>query len=228
MDESVDAAQGLLRACARSSRSARMLAGRSAWVTGLRREQSSDRARRARSSELDDAGRVKFNPLADWSWADVWHYIARTTCPTTRCTTGSSRASAARRARAPSRSARTSAPAAGGGRTRAPRNAACTSHARRSAAVSTIGAAHERPADRSTSCCPSSTTATSTRSRKKRSSSCARPRPRSSGRRCCSPAARILRRAAAGREGVQARRQRVKAACRSRCCTSTPATTSPR
>ena len=23
-----------------------------------------------------DKGRVKFNPLADWSWADVWHYIA--------------------------------------------------------------------------------------------------------------------------------------------------------
>src|SRR5687768_18599901 len=37
-----------------------------------------------------------------------------TRCPTTRCTTSSCRASAARRARAPSPSARTSAPAAGG------------------------------------------------------------------------------------------------------------------
>ena len=27
-------------------------------------------------SERDDDGRTKFNPLADWSWADVWHYIA--------------------------------------------------------------------------------------------------------------------------------------------------------
>ena len=25
---------------------------------------------------LDDNGRTKFNPLADWSWNDVWHYIA--------------------------------------------------------------------------------------------------------------------------------------------------------
>jgi phosphoadenosine phosphosulfate reductase len=27
-------------------------------------------------SEPDAQGRTKFNPLADWSWADVWHYIA--------------------------------------------------------------------------------------------------------------------------------------------------------
>jgi phosphoadenosine phosphosulfate reductase len=53
---------------------ARMLAGRSAWVTGLRREQSDDRAA-VPFEEPDAAGRVKFNPLADWSWADVWHYI---------------------------------------------------------------------------------------------------------------------------------------------------------
>ena len=25
--------------------------------------------------EIDDQGRIKLNPLADWSWADVWHYI---------------------------------------------------------------------------------------------------------------------------------------------------------
>jgi phosphoadenosine phosphosulfate reductase len=54
---------------------ARMLAGRSAWVTGLRREQSSRRAV-VPFSEPDDHGRIKLNPLADWSWADVWHYIA--------------------------------------------------------------------------------------------------------------------------------------------------------
>ena len=40
---------------------------------------------------------------------------APTTCPTTRCTTRASRASAARRAREPSPTARTGAPAAGGG-----------------------------------------------------------------------------------------------------------------
>lgn len=58
---------------------ARMLAGASAWVTGLRREQSDMRAV-VPFSEADpnggERGRIKFNPLADWSWADVWHYIA--------------------------------------------------------------------------------------------------------------------------------------------------------
>jgi phosphoadenosine phosphosulfate reductase len=54
---------------------ARMLAGASAWVTGLRREQSDTRAV-VPFSERDDKGRIKFNPLADWTWADVWHYIA--------------------------------------------------------------------------------------------------------------------------------------------------------
>jgi phosphoadenosine phosphosulfate reductase len=54
---------------------ARMLATRGAWVTGLRREQSAQRGG-VPFSERDAAGRTKFNPLADWSWADVWHYIA--------------------------------------------------------------------------------------------------------------------------------------------------------
>jgi len=54
----------------------RMLKDRSAWVTGMRREQSNDRGA-VEFSELDDKGRTKFNPLADWSWADVWLYIQR-------------------------------------------------------------------------------------------------------------------------------------------------------
>ena len=53
---------------------ARLLAGRAAWVTGLRREQSTERGDVA-FEEIDHDGRVKLNPLADWSWADVWHYI---------------------------------------------------------------------------------------------------------------------------------------------------------
>jgi phosphoadenosine phosphosulfate reductase len=52
----------------------RMLAGRSAWITGLRREQSSNRAE-VPFSEPDGQGRTKLNVLAAWSWADVWHYI---------------------------------------------------------------------------------------------------------------------------------------------------------
>ena len=52
----------------------RMLDKRTAWVTGMRREQSDNRGT-VPFSEQDDKGRTKVNPLADWSWADVWHYI---------------------------------------------------------------------------------------------------------------------------------------------------------
>ncbi len=54
---------------------ARMLAQRDAWITGLRREQSDARAE-VPYRDRDAKGRVKLNPLADWSWGDVWHYIA--------------------------------------------------------------------------------------------------------------------------------------------------------
>lgn len=53
----------------------RALAGRSAWVTGLRREQSEARAE-VPFTGTDAHGREKFSPLADWSLAEVWHYIA--------------------------------------------------------------------------------------------------------------------------------------------------------
>ena len=52
----------------------RMLGPRSAWVTGLRREQSQGRGN-VPFADRDEMGRAKLNPLADWSWADVWHYI---------------------------------------------------------------------------------------------------------------------------------------------------------
>ncbi|MHB1199509.1 MAG: phosphoadenylyl-sulfate reductase [Polaromonas sp.] len=57
----------------------RALAGKNGWLTGLRREQSSARA------EVHDieqqAGRVKINPLAGWTWGDVWHFIALNSIP---------------------------------------------------------------------------------------------------------------------------------------------------
>ena len=63
----------------------RMLEGNTAWVTGLRREQSNTRAVVPFSEPDANAGpgisRTKFNPLADWSWADVWHYIATNNVP---------------------------------------------------------------------------------------------------------------------------------------------------
>ena len=56
----------------------RALAGQKAWVTGLRQEQSSARADVPLhdTSELAQRGLHKFNPLARWTWGDVWHYIA--------------------------------------------------------------------------------------------------------------------------------------------------------
>ncbi|MBW8831425.1 MAG: phosphoadenylyl-sulfate reductase [Burkholderiales bacterium] len=58
----------------------RMLANRDAWITGLRREQSNNRGE-VPFNELDDKGRTKFSPLADWTWNDVWHYIATNDVP---------------------------------------------------------------------------------------------------------------------------------------------------
>lgn len=53
----------------------RALAGRDAWITGQRREQSVTRADLPRR-EFDAAhGIEKFNPLADWSEADVWSWL---------------------------------------------------------------------------------------------------------------------------------------------------------
>ena len=55
----------------------RALAGKRGWVTGLRREQSNARAEVPLLDAGDEprTGRVKFNPLANWSWGDVWYYI---------------------------------------------------------------------------------------------------------------------------------------------------------
>ena len=53
----------------------RALDGKKAWITGLRREQS---AARAEVPLIDTCeSRTKFNPLANWTWGDVWHYIAQ-------------------------------------------------------------------------------------------------------------------------------------------------------
>jgi phosphoadenosine phosphosulfate reductase len=54
----------------------RALAGKDAWITGLRREQSGTRAE-VPLTDRSDATKVKYNPLADWAWGDVWHYIAQ-------------------------------------------------------------------------------------------------------------------------------------------------------
>jgi phosphoadenosine phosphosulfate reductase len=53
----------------------RALAGKASWITGLRREQSDARAE-VPLIDTSDAARVKYNPLANWTWGDVWFYIA--------------------------------------------------------------------------------------------------------------------------------------------------------
>ncbi len=54
---------------------ARALAGKQAWVTGLRREQSTTRIDMA-EQEWDEAnGLTKFNPLLEWTEKEVWAYI---------------------------------------------------------------------------------------------------------------------------------------------------------
>jgi phosphoadenosine phosphosulfate reductase len=54
---------------------ARALVAKGAWITGLRRSQSVTRAA-IDTEEFDEIhGLPKFNPLADWSHEDVWHYL---------------------------------------------------------------------------------------------------------------------------------------------------------
>ncbi|MDD2917987.1 phosphoadenylyl-sulfate reductase [Rhodoferax sp.] len=53
----------------------RALAGKAAWITGLRREQSGARAE-VPLIDTSDASRAKLNPLANWTWGDVWFYIS--------------------------------------------------------------------------------------------------------------------------------------------------------
>ena len=57
---------------------AEALKGQRAWVTGLRREQSTNRAEVPLIDRADEAtkGQIKLNPLANWTWGDVWHYIS--------------------------------------------------------------------------------------------------------------------------------------------------------
>jgi phosphoadenosine phosphosulfate reductase len=53
----------------------RALAGKKAWVTGLRRAQATNRQDIGFESFDAGNGLAKFNPLADWSDKEVWHYI---------------------------------------------------------------------------------------------------------------------------------------------------------
>ncbi len=63
---------------------ARALAGKRAWITGLRRTQAVTREA-LREIEQDAVHRItKFNPIADWSEDDVWDYVRAYEVPVNR------------------------------------------------------------------------------------------------------------------------------------------------
>ena len=59
----------------------RALAGQQAWLTGMRRDQAVTRGGLAVSSFDADHGLQKFNPLLDWTNAEVWEYIKQNDVP---------------------------------------------------------------------------------------------------------------------------------------------------
>ena len=106
----------------------RALAGKKAWITGMRAQQSATRdglpvravRRRQRAGEVQSARRLERK-------GSLGLHQARTGCRTTRCTT-SSTPHRLRPVHAPVTPARMFAPAAGGGKTPT-KNAGCTSSA---------------------------------------------------------------------------------------------------
>lgn len=59
----------------------RALAGRKAWITGMRRDQAVSRTELAEDAFDPDNGLQKFNPLANWVEKEVWEYIRRFDVP---------------------------------------------------------------------------------------------------------------------------------------------------
>ncbi|MFC0351580.1 phosphoadenylyl-sulfate reductase [Undibacterium danionis] len=59
----------------------RALKGKKAWITGQRRAQSATRTELAVQEDDVAHAMQKFNPLADWSEDDVWHYIRSNNVP---------------------------------------------------------------------------------------------------------------------------------------------------
>jgi phosphoadenosine phosphosulfate reductase len=53
----------------------------SAWITGIRRDQTPARANAGIIDWDGDFGLVKVSPLARWSDADVWSYIGENEVP---------------------------------------------------------------------------------------------------------------------------------------------------
>jgi phosphoadenosine phosphosulfate reductase len=59
----------------------RALAGKKAWITGLRREQAPTRGDLEMSAFDEANGLQKFNPLLNWPLDEVWSYIREHNVP---------------------------------------------------------------------------------------------------------------------------------------------------
>jgi phosphoadenosine phosphosulfate reductase len=59
----------------------RALVGKSAWVTGIRRDQSASRALAAAVEWDGEYGLHKVSPLLDWTDKDIWDYIRKQRLP---------------------------------------------------------------------------------------------------------------------------------------------------
>lgn len=59
----------------------RALAGKKAWVTGLRSGQGATRSAVPAQEWVESRGLTKFNPLYDWREADVWAYVRERDIP---------------------------------------------------------------------------------------------------------------------------------------------------
>lgn len=57
------------------------VAGRQAWMSGIRRDQSADRARSAIVGWDNKFNLVKISPLANWTKKDVWNRILKQSVP---------------------------------------------------------------------------------------------------------------------------------------------------
>lgn len=60
----------------------KMLATLDGWITGLRNDQTHNRAD-AKKIEIDDQhnGIIKINPIVDWNWEQTWDYIKTNNVP---------------------------------------------------------------------------------------------------------------------------------------------------
>jgi len=59
----------------------RALAGKRAWITGMRAEQAATRGQLATQEYDQGNGLEKFNPLTNWSEKEVWTYIKQHAVP---------------------------------------------------------------------------------------------------------------------------------------------------